>query len=132
MTFATPAAPGGGFNAADNDGALLLFEVLEQVTAVPTSYGDTDAIRANVAILDGANKGETYPDSLIFPRVLQSQLRSQIGGDKVLGRLGKGTAKPGQSAPWRLDDPTDADIKVAEKYEAHVATQTADDDDAPF
>ena len=131
MSFATPAAPGGGFNAADNEGALLLIQALEIVSDIPTSYGDTDAIRANVAVLDGTNKGDTYPDSLIFPRVLQSQLRPNIGGDQVLGRLGKGTAKPGQSAPWRLDDPTPDDVTTAEKYVAYIATQ-AEADEAPF
>ncbi len=54
---------------------------------------------------------------LIFPRVLQSQLRAYIGtGKGALGRLGKGVAKAGQSAPWQLDTPTDADKATARAY----------------
>ena len=55
------------------------------------------------------------PDTLVFPKLLQSQLRSQIG-KKVLGRLGQGSAKPGQSAPWLLNEASADDIAKAEAW----------------
>jgi hypothetical protein len=39
----------------------------------------------------------------------------------VLGRLGQGVAKPGQSAPWTLTPASDADKVTAGKYLEHVA-----------
>ena len=64
---------------------------------------------------------------LVFPRVLQSQLKPKVG-QMVLGRLGQGTAKPGQSAPWMLTEPTDADRTVGL---AHLNKAKANAD-APF
>ena len=47
----------------------------------------------------------THEDVLWFPKVLVGSLKGRIG-QKVLAVLGKGTAKPGQSAPWILIDAT--------------------------
>jgi len=49
-----------------------------------------------------------------------------------VGRLGQGLAKPGKSAPWVLNAPTQADVTIAEKYVAHVATLVAVDTESPF
>lgn len=116
--FAAPAAA-TGVKWEDHKGALLLFDVKSQETGISTTFGSTDAIRADITVLDGANGGETYTDTLVFPKVLQSQLRPNVG-KKVLGRLGQGIAKAGQSAPWKLDDPTEDDKTLARK---HVAAQ---------
>lgn len=112
------------------NGALLHITVHELVKGIETSFGVTNAVRVDVAVLDGDHKGETYDDTLVFPRVLQSQLAQDIG-DSVLGRLGKGEAKPGKSAPWLLQAPSAADLKIGEKYEAYAASQKATQDD-PF
>src|SRR5206468_9674695 len=61
--------------------------------------------------------GEVITDAYIWPRVLQAQLSRNVGTGKfVLGRLGQGTAKPGQNAPWKLTDATGTDQQVAQKY----------------
>ena len=113
--FATPAAPTGGIDLKEHKDALLLFTVHGVEEAIQTSYGESSAVRCDVAVLDGDHAGDEHADTLIFPKVLQSQLRKAVG-QKVLGRLGQGTAKPGQSAPWILTDPTDADRKVGTDY----------------
>ncbi len=122
--YAMPASPGtseDGLPAlAELLGVLLRIEVLEAVASMETSFGPASPVRANVVALDGANKGTAWPDSLIFPRVLVSQLKPSVG-QVVLGRLGKGSAKPGKSAPWLLEAPTAEDIAVAQRYDAHVA-----------
>ena len=107
-TFATPAPAGEAISLKDYLGALLLIEVHAHEHGIPTVHGDSSAIRADVTVLDGTGKGDTFDDTLLFPKVLQSQLKKAIG-QKVLGRLGQGQGKPGQSPPWILSDPTEAD-----------------------
>jgi len=122
--FSAPAEPTGGDRLPLSDvlGSLLLFTVHEVVHDIDTEYGKSNAVRADVAALDGTHKGDTWADTLIFPRVLQSQLSGATGG-MVLGRLEQGEKKPGKNPPWRLADPTDSDRDIGRKYLAHVATQ---------
>lgn len=113
--FAAPAAPGDGITWADLKGCLLLIEPISVETDINTSYGMSDAVRANVVVLDGEEKGERYDNTLVFPKLLQSQLSSKIG-QKVLGRLGQGQQKPGQSPPWILSEATEQDQQVGLAY----------------
>lgn len=113
--FAAPAPPGSGIRWEDLNGRLLLIEPTAVKTEIKTSYGEADAVVADVAILDGDAKGDTYPEALVFPKVLQGQLKSKLG-EKVLGRLGQGQAKPGQSAPWLLEEATAEDYEVGVRY----------------
>jgi hypothetical protein len=113
--FAAPAAGGGSdVRPADLEGHLLVVEPLEYVASIPTSMGDKDAVRVTIHdITDTA----TYEDVLWFP--------------KVLAVLGKGTAKPGQSAPWILvDATTDNDcVQAATTYlDAIAGNQFTDPD----
>jgi len=129
--FASPSAPGAGIQWADHKGALLLIEPHSLEEGIKTAFGDADAVQADIYVLDGAGQGEEYPDSLIFPKILASQTKSQIG-KKVLGRLGQGTAKPGQSAPWLLEEATAEDIAVAEKWVAARQQPAVTSAEAPF
>lgn len=113
--FAAPAPPGAGIKWDDLNGRLLLIEPTAVKTDIKTSFGDADAVVADIAVLDGDPKGDTYPEALVFPKVLQGQLKSKLG-DKVLGRLGQGTAKPGQSAPWLLEEASPADYDIGVRY----------------
>lgn len=111
---------------ADLENRLLLIKPLEKDVAVETSFGNSKAVRADVTVLDGDGGVEEIDDTLIFPKVLQGQVSGNAGTGRLnLGRLGKGTAKPGQSAPWMLADPTDEDKNTARSY---IASQT----EAPF
>ena len=64
----------------------------------------------------------THEDVLWFPKVLVGSLKGRIG-QKVLAVLGKGTAKPGQSAPWILVDATTDDdcVTAATAYLDSIA-----------
>ena len=117
-TFAAPAAS-SGFTPADHDGHLLVIEVHLYQTGIVTSLGEKDAIYATIHDID---LGETFDDALIFPRVLVGSLKSRVG-QKVLARLGQGVAKPGQSAPWILNDASGDPkaVTFAEAYLARVA-----------
>lgn len=111
--FSAPAAASGGIAWADLNGRLLVIEPIEVETGIQTSFGATDAVRANVHVIDG--EPEAYEDALIFPKILQSQTRSKIG-EKVIGRLGTGTQKPGQSPPWVIQDATADDVALGVKW----------------
>ena len=101
----------------DIKGRLLLIKPHSVETGIKTSYGETDAVRADVIVLDGPGAPTEYNDTLIFPRVLQGQVRSNAGTGRMnLGRLGQGNKKPGQSPPWMLGDPNDADKAIARDY----------------
>jgi hypothetical protein len=117
--FAAPATGGGGegAKAADLEGHLLLIEPTEYKTGLPTSMGDADAIACSVVDLD---TNQEFPDTLFFAAALRASLRPQIG-KKVLARMGKGTAKPGKSAPWILIDAT-ADPAAVAKATAYLAS----------
>ncbi|MDR3068634.1 MAG: hypothetical protein LBU50_03940 [Cellulomonas sp.] len=117
--FAAPAAT-AGFDYTANLGRLLVIEPKKVEENVPTSLGDKDAIRADITVLDGPVPG-AFEDVLIFPRVLQGQLRSRLG-QMVLGRLEQGVAKPGQNPPWRIAEATPADQQTGAAWLAQRNT----------
>lgn len=113
--FSRPASA-AGIQWEDYLGKLLLIEPVAFESGVKTSLGERDAVRADVTVIDADGDGpEELKDTLIFPRVLISQTRSLVG-EKVLGRLGQGEAKPGQNPPWKLLEATDADIQLGVRY----------------
>lgn len=120
--FVQPAPPGEGIQWGDLKGSLLIVEPLALEANINTTLGEKPAVRARVSVVDGPNADEVYPDTLIFPKVLMSQTRTNIGS-KVLGRLVQGVAKPGQSAPWMLDEATADDMAKAQAWvRAHPAS----------
>lgn len=129
--FAQPAAPGEGIQLKDHLGALLLIDVISLETGIATTFGDADAIKADVSVIDGPGSGTDYSETLIFPKVLQSQLKRSVG-QKVLGRLGQGQAKPGQSAPWVLNEASAEDIAKGEAFLAARTQPTITSAQAPF
>lgn len=112
--FRNPATA-SGIQWEDHIGRLLLIEPTALETGINTNFGEKDAVRADITVIDAPSKPEEYPDALIFPSVLISQTRSLIG-EKVLGRLAQGVAKPGQKPPWRIEDATDADVELGIRY----------------
>lgn len=105
------------FSPSNYEGRLLLIKPLQQLHGINTANGPKDAVEADIHILDGDGAGTALRGAYIFPLVLQGQVRSNIGTGRFnLGRLGKGSAKPGQNAPWVLRDPTDADKDLARRY----------------
>lgn len=106
-----------GISWSDYEGRLLLITPHENDVVMNTAFGESTAVRADVVVLDGPGAPDEVSDTLIFPKVLQGQVKGNAGTGRMnLGRLGKGQAKPGQSAPWMLGDPTDADKDVARAY----------------
>lgn len=121
--FSNPGS--GGVKITDYHGALLLITPEEYVTEVPTSFGEKDAVRASLVVLDEPKvlpegwegAPAEFSDSLIFQGVLIGQTKAKIGKGMVLGRLGQRPAsKPGQNPAWALEDPTDEDKAKARAY----------------
>lgn len=118
-SFSQPASP-SKFRPADYQGNLLLVYPTEYRTGIKTDYGDSDAVAARVIVLDGPSGVEEHDNVLFFQGALISTLKPSVGSSKpVLGRLGRGTSKPGQSAPFILTPFTEADAKLARDYFAN-------------
>lgn len=101
MQFSAPSTGGGSsVTVADLEGHLVVIEPVEYVAAMQTSFGEKDALRVNV---HDVTAQESHEDVLLFGRALIGSLKSRTG-EKVLGVIGKGTAKPGQAAPWIITD----------------------------
>lgn len=115
-SFSQPASP-SKFRPADYQGHLLLVWPTEYRTGIKTDYGDSDAIAARVVVLDGTAGVEEHDNVLFFQAALIGTLKPSVGNGKpVLGRLGRGTSKPGQSAPFILTPFTEADAQIARDY----------------
>jgi len=99
-----------GSEVAELDGRLVLIYVIELHEGMTTKYGVVDAISAYVIELD---PDQDEYDMMIYGQALVDSLRAALGGLPVLGRVGRGTAEPGQSAPWILQPYTDDDAQFA-------------------
>lgn len=123
------AAPGGAkIDYEDFLGKLFVVEPLDIEKDVKTDYGVTDAVRANIWVLLAKDKQEEFEDTLIFPKVLQSQTRRKVG-QIVVGRLEQGEAKKGQNAPWVFAEASAADLKKATEFLTSRSLGSADDAD---
>jgi hypothetical protein len=115
MTFSPPSMNESGPKVADLAGQLLIITPTEYKTGIKTIHGDAEAVEVSLVNLD-TNK--SYESVLFFNVALRSALKSKIG-QKVLARIGQGTAKPGKSAPWILLDAT-TDAAALAKANAYL------------
>lgn len=121
--FASPAASSVGPKAAELAGQLLIFKPIEYRTGIETVNGPADAISCDLVNLDDNSE---HSDVLFFNIAIRNALKPLIG-QRVLGRIQQGIAKPGKSAPWIIvdasADPT-ATAKAA-AYKPTTSTPTA-------
>jgi hypothetical protein len=132
--FSTPAdieaEPSGEYFDAKNEiGNLVLFTPFEYVEKTVTTFGEKDAVKTHTVVFD-AKTGEpsVYEDSMIFSGSLIKTLKPYAksnAGRRVLGRLGRGTAKPGMQPPYVLSEPTDADKTLAREWIAKASDPLA-------
>ena len=120
MTFAAPSTANESVKVADLANHLLIISPVEYKTGIPTVHGDAEAIEVNVVDLD-TNK--EHSSLLWFNVALRNALKSKTG-QKVLARIGQGTAKPGKSAPWILIDAT-GDAAAVAKANAYLGAAPA-------
>ena len=122
MEFSAPAA-GSVLKPAEIEGHLLVVEPNEYIEKMATQMGESDAVRCTVHDITDKT---THDEVLWFSTVLVGSLRSRVG-QKVLGVMGKGVAKPGQTAPWLLQDASSVPeaVKAAQEYLAAQPAQPA-------
>jgi hypothetical protein len=115
MAFSAPVV-NEGVKVADFNGHLLIVTPVEYKTGINTVNGIAEAIEVNVVDLD---TNEEHLSLLWFNVALRSALKPLIG-QKVLGRIGQGAAKPGKNPPWLLIDAT-GDATAIAKANAYIA-----------
>lgn len=113
--FVSAPPPSGGVDWEGLKGKLLVIEPLSVEAGIKTSFGEKTAVRANVHVITAPGESEDYDDTLIFPTLLVSQTKNAIN-QKVVGRLGQGSAKPGQKPPWLLEEATADDLTKAQEW----------------
>jgi hypothetical protein len=131
----------GGAGITEYDGQVLLVTPTEYVESMKTSFGDTDAVRVDFAVLDAPEGVVEVEDTLIFQRMLIGALKRQaIFNEKntvdestgypkmTLGVLVQDTdrQKKGQSAPWVLAEPNAEQAQLARDYLAGKKAEPAD------
>ena len=121
MTFSAPSQASESVKVADLNGQLLIIEPIEYKTGIETVHGPADAVEVNIVNLD--NNNAIHNNVLFFNVALKNSLKTKIG-QKVLARIGQGTAKPGKSAPWILLDAT-ADANAVAKANAYISSAPA-------
>jgi hypothetical protein len=141
-----PETSGDQFRNAEHEGELIVLTVKD--TGKDTfDSGESEFIVADITVVDGASKGETFEDAWVFGRVIFGQLKRKIGRTFV-GRINKEkTPKKGKSPAWVLDPATADELKTAQAFmserftpppapaggsaEAPAPTELGGDDDTP-
>lgn len=106
------------FGLADHDGVLALFAVGGLHRDVSTSFGERDAVRAGIVLLDGPEAGKVFEDILLFNTRVVSRLRN-APGQVILARIGMGEGKGGNNKPVELYEATPADQDLAMRWHNH-------------
>lgn len=115
--FATPVGIGDG-RITDYVGNLLLLKPTEYVPEMNTSQGKTDAVRADIAVLDDENEpGQIVTGVLLFQQALKREARNILDGPLpyLLGRLHKGKTNGGNTL-YTFETPTEEDVELARKF----------------
>lgn len=111
MQFAAPSAgdSGDSISAKDLVGQLLIIRPVEHATGIKTTFGEKDGIRLDLCVLtqqaNDGSYGAVYRNALWLQGKLVGALKRQIG-ELVLARMAIGVGKPGQHAPYELEDAT--------------------------
>lgn len=113
--FAKPTGGGDGSKISDDLDQAILVRPTEYIPSMNTSQGVTDAVRADWIVLTGPNQGQVRNSSLIFQKVLKSELRAIMGTPKpmMVAVLAKGVAKNGNSAPYLFGQADEAAYALA-------------------
>jgi len=126
-----PAIPNADdkWTAAEHNGSLLLFFPTEVRRGIKTSNGDADAVSCSRVV--NLNTGRVLHNTLIFGTALVPNIGGGAPDGIVLGRLGQGEGKPGQSKPWILLPHDENDLRLAQQWLAQDAAGQLTQPQAP-
>jgi hypothetical protein len=97
---------GDRFSKDEYEGTLLAL-VNPEAKDIETRHGETTAAFCDyIVVLEGEDKDTVFRGAALFGAVLVPEVTNAAGAI-VAGRIGKGTAKNGQSQPWIWEDPSD-------------------------
>lgn len=116
-----PAVPNADdkWTAAEHNGNLLLFFPTEVRRGIKTSNGDADAVSCSRVV--NLDTGRVLHNTLIFGTALVPNIGGGAPDGVVLGRLGQGEGKPGQSKPWILLPHDEQELHRAQDWLARDA-----------
>jgi len=116
-----PAVPNADdkWTAAEHHGNLLLFFPTEIRRGIKTSNGDADAVACSRVV--NLDTGRVLHNTLIFGTALVPNIGGGAPDGVVLGRLGQGEGKPGQSKPWILQPHDENELRRAQEWLAQDA-----------
>ncbi len=116
-----PAIPNADdkWTAAEHNGSLLIFFPTEVRRGIKTSNGDADAVSCSRVV--NLNTGRILHNTLIFGTALVPNIGGGAPDGIVLGRLGQGEGKPGQSKPWILLPHDENDLRMCQDWLARDA-----------
>ena len=101
-------AAGDRFSKDEYEGVLIAL-VNPESKSIETRHGETDAAFCDyIVVLEGEDKDTVFRNSALFGAILVPEV-TNAAGQIVAGRIGKGTAKNGQSRPWIWEDPSKAE-----------------------
>ncbi len=126
MSMFDAPSSGATLKPADVKDHLLIVEPLAYETGIVTAFGESDAVRVTV---HDVTAGETTENVLWFSGALVGALKGSIG-KKILGVMGQGAAKAGQSPPWILVDAS-KDQRFVDAATAYLTGQVAASISAP-
>lgn len=116
-----PETGGDKFTNAEHEGELIVLTV--KGTGKDTfDNGEAEFIIADITVVEGASAGEQFDDAWVFGRVLFGQLKRKVGRTFV-GRIVKGQAQKGKSAPWQLDPVSPEETQKAVAYMQQRVTE---------
>lgn len=116
----TDAAPAERFRLSDHIGRTVAFDV-HSVETIMTKYGEKDAVKADVTIIDGLVAGMTFGDVLLFQAAVVDSLRDCVDeNEPIVALVTEATSKSG-NAYLTLSAPTADQWSAAEKMFAAPA-----------
>lgn len=110
--FANGSAAGGD-KLQDLEGCAVLIKPQSYTAAMPTQHGPANVITGEWIALDGPRQGEKF-SGMVFPTVIVNSLKAALdAGQLSVGKVVRGEAKAGKSAPWLLAPLEDAQLTLA-------------------
>jgi hypothetical protein len=120
MKLSKPAPGPDRWNKDDHLEHLHVFLGGLTVENVDTSRGPADA--AHVDVIACVDCRQAWTDQLVFGKALVPRLTGDPDAEAIVGRFSQGLAKPGQSAPWVITDPTDSEMATGDAFVAKYVT----------
>jgi hypothetical protein len=106
---------GDSFRASDHQDKLVIFMGITK-EETETDFGPaTVAACSLIVVLDGDDGPQPFSDGWVFGKGLAPTLYRNPS-DVVVGVVGKGEAKPGKNAPWKLLDPTEEQLEATRAW----------------